>query len=156
MEREFEYTCAARLQLVEVELVSVEVSKPPLTVKTPDDAVRALEQLIGSKDREHLVAMHLDARNQVVSFEVISKGTTTAALVHPREVMKAAILSNASAFILAHNHPSGDPSPSTEDKEVLKRMHAVGKLIGIPMVDFIIVSPGGNWIGRETAHWPTE
>jgi len=107
---------------------------------TPEAAFRLLQSRARGLDREYLWAIHLDARQQVLAVEVVSIGTLTSSLVHPREVLKAAILSNAAGFILAHSHPSGDPTPSPEDRETTRRIKSAADLIGIPMVDHIIVA----------------
>jgi len=96
---------------------------------------------IRNSDREHFVALHLDARNQVTALEIVSTGSLNASLVHPREVFKAAILNNAASVILAHNHPSGDTTPSREDIELTRRLVQAGDILGIDVFDHIIVGP---------------
>ena len=93
-------------------------------------------------DREQFLAVILDGRNQVVRFNLVAVGTLTSALVHPREVFKAAILANAAAIILIHNHPSGDPEPSAEDKALTTRLAQAGELIGIRILDHIVFGDG--------------
>jgi DNA repair protein RadC len=93
-------------------------------------------------DREQFVTVILDGRNQVVGFNVVSTGTLTSSLVHPREVFKAAILANAAAIILVHNHPSGDPDPSDEDKALTRRLKEAGDLIGIRVLDHVVIGDG--------------
>ncbi|MBN2565972.1 MAG: DNA repair protein RadC [Candidatus Eisenbacteria bacterium] len=92
-----------------------------------------------SLDREVFYCLHLDARNQLVSCEEVSKGTANASLVAPREVYKAAILSSANSIIVAHNHPSGDPTPSSDDREIIDRLYQAGDLLGISLVDSVII-----------------
>lgn len=154
MERESEYACAPRVRLVEIEQVTSLVAEPSPPAKRPRDVFNILQPLIGTKDREHLVAVHLDARHRAVSIEVVSKGTLTMSPVHPREVFKGAILANAAAVIIAHNHPSGDPSASAEDREVMKRLHDAGTVIGIPLLDFLIITADDFLSEREGSHWP--
>jgi DNA repair protein RadC len=95
------------------------------------------------KDREHFLALYLNARSQLIWIEVVSVGTLSASLVHPREVFKGAILNNAAAIIIAHNHPSGDPAPSPEDKDCTRRLKQASELLGITLLDHII-------LGRDT------
>ena len=95
--------------------------------------------LIGDKDREHFVALHLNARNRVVAAETISIGSLVASIVHPREVFKAAILNNSAGIICGHNHPSGELEPSPEDRDINTRLRAAGRLLGIDVLDFLIV-----------------
>lgn len=88
---------------------------------------------------EHFIAFHLDVKFQVVGYHEVSKGTLSASLVHPREVFKAALLSNAHAIIVAHNHPSGSVEASREDIETTKQLIKAGKII-VEVVDHCIVS----------------
>lgn len=100
-------------------------------------------------DREQFKVILLNAKNHVIDVESISEGTLHAALVHPREVYKPAIKRSAYAVIVAHNHPSGDPSPSREDHEVTKRLIAAGEVLGIQMLDHLIVGDGVYFSFRE-------
>lgn len=90
-------------------------------------------------DRERFFAILLDGRNRVIALDTVSVGSLTAALVHPRELFKAAVLSNSAAMILVHNHPSGDPSPSAEDDALTRRLVQAGELIGIKVLDHIVL-----------------
>jgi DNA repair protein RadC len=99
---------------------------------------------------EHFVALHLDARNQVTGYHVESHGTVSASLVHPREVFKAAILSNAYCVAVAHNHPAGSTDPSREDLDTTRQLVAAGKLLGITVIDHLIVSFRGVASIRES------
>ena len=89
-------------------------------------------------DREKFIAVHLNTKNQIISYEVVSVGSLNASIVHPREVFKGAILSNAASVILCHNHPSGDPNPSKEDTQLTSRLEEAGKILGIEILDHII------------------
>lgn len=99
--------------------------------------------------REQFHVILLTAKNQVIEVECVSEGTLTASLVHPREIFKSAIRRSAHAVILAHNHPSGDPTPSREDREVTRRLVEVGRLIGIEVLDHLIVGMGRYTSFRE-------
>ena len=99
---------------------------------------------------EHFIAFHLDAKFQVIGYHEVSKGTLNASLVHPREVFKAALLSNAYAIIVAHNHPSGSVSASPEDIDITKQLIKAGKIMGVCIVDHCIVSSEGINSLRET------
>lgn len=96
----------------------------------------------GEPDRETVVAIMLDTRNRPTAIHTVGTGTLNSSLVHPREVFKAAILANAASIVLAHNHPSGDESPSPEDLAVTKRLIKAGELVGIELVDHVIVARG--------------
>ena len=109
-------------------------------------------QPLAHYSEEHFIAFHLDVQHQVIGYHEVSKGTLSASLVHPREVFKAALLSNAYAIIVAHNHPSGSVTPSREDIETTKQLIAAGKLMGISVVDHCIVSSESMCSLRETEH----
>ncbi|MFZ5824262.1 MAG: RadC family protein [Bacillota bacterium] len=100
-------------------------------------------------NREQFHVLLLTAKNQVIEVECVSEGTLTASLVHPREIFKSAIRRSAHAVILAHNHPSGDPTPSREDREVTTRLVQAGKLIGIEVLDHLVIGQGRYVSFRE-------
>jgi len=97
------------------------------------------------------VILHLDASHQPVSTEVVAIGTLNYAPVHMREIFKGAILANSAAIIYAHNHPSGSLVPSAEDRKACDRIRSAGELLGIPMLDFLVISFKGIWAASE--HW---
>lgn len=105
----------------------------------PSDAARILCRYLEHEDREHFVSMMLDVKNQVIGIHTVSIGSLNCSVVSPREVFKAAILANAASIILAHNHPSGDLSPSPEDIQVTKTLQQAGKLLDIEVLDHVIV-----------------
>ena len=113
------------------------------TISKPKDIIEAMKSLALS-DRELLVGLYLNSRNQVIAHHVISIGTTNATLVHPREVFKLAILRNACRIIIAHNHPSGWKDPSDADLNITKRLNEAGKILGIELIDHIIITPQGK------------
>ena len=93
-------------------------------------------------DREEFVVLLLDAKNKLLGFHVVSVGSLTSSVVHPREVYKVAILGNAAAIILLHNHPSGDPTPSAEDLHITNRLRQVGDVLGIRVLDHVVIGDG--------------
>lgn len=97
-------------------------------------------ELLKNSPCEQLIGVALDTKHKVIAAYVITQGTLDCSLVHPREAFRVAILLNASALILAHNHPSGDISPSREDWAVYKRLKECGVLLGIQVMDSIIVN----------------
>ena len=109
------------------------------TISCPAETLAFLSE-IKDKSKEHFLSLYLNARHQVIKKEVISIGTLSASIVHPREVFQPAIINNAACIILAHNHPSGDPAPSQDDIELTKRLKQAGDIIGIEVLDHIIVS----------------
>jgi DNA repair protein RadC len=90
---------------------------------------------IKDEPKEHFLCLYLNARNHVIHKEVISIGTLSASIVHPREVLQPAIIRNAASIILAHNHPSSDVSPSKDDIELTRRLVKAGEIIGIEVID---------------------
>lgn len=89
--------------------------------------------------KEYFLTLHLDGKNRIVCMEEVSVGSLNQSIVHPREVFKTAILSSAAAIIMIHNHPSLDPAPSREDREITRRLKEAGDLLGIRVLDHIIV-----------------
>jgi DNA repair protein RadC len=110
----------------------------PVALNTPS-AVYSFMKDIQYLDREKFYSIHVNSRNQVIGLDEVSSGTQTQSIVHPREVFKSAILNSAESIILAHNHPSGDPSPSSEDRHFTKKLYECGELLGIPVLDSLIV-----------------
>ena len=93
--------------------------------------------------QERFVLLCLDVKNKVVNYSIISQGSLTSSVVHPREVLKPAILSNAASVVFLHNHPSGDPEPSVDDIEVTNRLCKAFSICGINVLDHIII--GDSW-----------
>jgi DNA repair protein RadC len=114
-------------------------------IRCSADACRMLETYLADVDREHFVVLMLDQKNHVIGIHTVSMGSLTASIVHPREVYKAAILANAAAILCGHNHPSGDPQPSREDRAITLRLVEAGKLLGINVVDHIIIGSAGKY-----------
>ncbi|MFE5321455.1 DNA repair protein RadC [Paenibacillus sp. NPDC056579] len=109
-----------------------------MIIRSPEDLVSFVSDL-QYLDKEHFVLVYLNTKNRVIGRETISIGTLNASLVHPREVFKAAIRRGAATICAAHNHPSGDPTPSPEDIDTTKRLIEVGELVGIEFLDHVII-----------------
>ncbi len=105
----------------------------------PRQAADLFRAFVGDSDREHLIAIFLDTQNRFLGLHTVSIGTLDYSVVHPREVFKAAILSNASSLVLAHNHPSGESAPSEEDVRITRELQKAGELLDIPLMDHIVV-----------------
>ena len=118
------------------------VKEGSAVVPQGSEAAKLLRQFLGDPPQEHFVLMVLDSRRRVIGINEVSVGTLSASLVHPREVFRAAILLNGAAVIVSHNHPSGDPSPSSEDREATRRLQRAGELLGIPVADHIVIGEG--------------
>lgn len=104
-------------------------------------------------DREHFVVLHLDGKNKIISRETISIGSLQQTIVHPREVFKAAVHNGSAALILVHNHPSGDPAPSLDDRFITQRLRDAGGIIDIKVLDHIIIGDRSyhSFVEEETA-----
>lgn len=117
------------------------------------DSARAVAGIIPASvreaNKEHFLILCLNARRQLVHQETVSIGTLSASLVHPRECFSPAITHAAAAVVCVHNHPSGDPAPSSEDRDVTRRLQRAGELLGIPLADHVIVSASGFFSFRE-------
>src|SRR5262245_34876177 len=110
-----------------------------LELATPRQVFQHLSRRTRGLKKEIFYALYLDGKNRCLREEVVSQGTLEASLVHPREVFRTAIRTAASGVIVAHNHPSGDPTPSPEDLEVSHRLLRCGRLLGIRLVDHVIL-----------------
>jgi len=113
-------------------------------IKSPTEVYEAAKQLLAlhEEPEEHFCILCLNTKNKIVGVHTISIGSLNAAIVHPREVFKAAMLNNASSIICLHNHPSGDPGPSRDDIETTHRLVNAGNILGIDVLDHIIIGDG--------------
>lgn len=124
-----------RVQLVHEAAYPYRVS----TLTSSKEAADFFRPLYQGADREQFTVAFLDAKHRVIGIEVVSVGSLTAALVHPREVFKSAVITNSAAIILCHNHPSGVPDPSPEDRQLTSRLCQAGELLGIRVLDHVIL-----------------
>jgi DNA repair protein RadC len=108
-------------------------------LQSPADAARLFTEYIGASDREIFAAAFLTVRHRIIALQTVSVGCLTSSIVHPRELFKVAIVSNAAALVVSHNHPSGDPEPSADDLALTRRLRAAGELLGIELLDHVIV-----------------
>jgi len=136
---------AKRLNVVKIQLVkdhSVDWEHEQRFISA-EQVAEAATLLFDGTDREIFAVFMLDGKNRIVSYNLVSLGSLNQSIVHPRETFKAAILANAAAVIMVHNHPSGDTTPSTEDTELTRRMIQAGEVLGIKVLDHIIISTNG-------------
>jgi DNA repair protein RadC len=111
----------------------------------PQDVADFLMPRLRYAAKEQFVVILLNNKNKVIGTEVVSEGSLSSSIVHPREVYAPAILHHAAAIMVAHNHPSGDPKPSIEDEEVTRQLLRSGKVLGIPMIDHVIIGDGNYY-----------
>ena len=129
------------LEIVRIEQIICEAEEGVNDmIKGPQDGAEIASRFIGRDDREVFFVMCLNTKNHVVAVHRCHVGSLNSSIVHPREVFKSAILNNAASVIVAHQHPSGDITPSMEDINVTKRLVEAGKLLGIEVLDHLVVN----------------
>jgi DNA repair protein RadC len=133
---------AYSVPIVKVQIVREGKLTQETSVTSPGDVARLLHTFLDDLDREAFAVVMLNTKNKVIGVNMVSLGMLDSAIVHPREVFKPAILANAASVIVAHNHPSGDPSPSREDIHMTKRLVQAGDILGIPVLDHLIMGDG--------------
>jgi DNA repair protein RadC len=126
------------------------VEKPQ--VNSPEDVYRRLYPSMRESRKEIFVELCLDTKNQIIKEDTVSIGSLNANIVHPREVFRTALLESAAHIIVAHNHPSGDPTPSREDAEITKKLLEAGRIIGIDVLDHVIIGDGRHFSMKEAGH----
>ena len=134
------YNITEKIQSLVGEIEKELSTMSPEKITEPTQAVKILTAALPCNTKEHFLTLTLDGSHKPIQTHLISTGTVNRSLVHPREVFRPAILDNAAAIIVAHNHPSGNFSPSTEDHEVTKRLKQAADIIGIPLLDHVILT----------------
>lgn len=128
----------------------------PDTVKTPSDAAEHFRPLLFGQSEEHFAVLALDRRHTVIGCEVLTKGNDSFCIVDPRQVFSWALRQGrhgAAAIMLAHNHPSGNVTPSVQDSDVTRRVQKAGQLLGITLLDHLIFG-GVGWLSmKETGYY---
>ena len=116
-------------------------------ISSPDKVRDILEEVFELSElaEEVFILMCLDTKNKVTGLFKVSQGSLNASIVHPREIFKRALMQNSNAIVLAHNHPSGDVTPSGEDISVTRRLQEAGDILGIKVLDHLIVGAGGRY-----------
>ncbi|CUO24578.1 DNA repair protein RadC [Turicibacter sanguinis] len=112
------------------------------TISSPNDAYDMIKEQLEGLDREQFIIACLNTKNEPTNISVVAVGTLNKAIVHPREVFKTAILSNAASIMAFHNHPSGETTPSQQDIQLTNRLYEAGELLGIKLLDHLIIGDG--------------
>ena len=112
------------------------------TISSPKDAYEMIKDQLEGLDREQFIVACLNTKNEPTNISVVAVGTLNKAIVHPREVFKTAILSNAASIMAFHNHPSGETTPSQQDIQLTNRLYEAGELLGIKLLDHLIIGDG--------------
>ena len=111
-------------------------------ILSPNDAYEMIKEQIAGLDREQFIIACLNTKHEPTNITVVSVGSLNKAIVHPREVFKTAILSNAASIMAFHNHPSGDTTPSEPDIQLTHRLVEAGEILGIKLLDHLIIGDG--------------
>lgn len=138
-----------RVDIVSVKMIKLELVKEGTIhylsedgkrkISSPSDAYNLVKEIYKGFDREVVMLVTLNTKNEPCNISTIGVGTLSSTIVHPREVMKIAIIGNAAAIVLYHNHPSGCVEPSSDDINITKRLNKVAEIIGIKLLDHIII-----------------
>lgn len=126
------------------QLIDMLAKETAVAITTPTDALAPILKELDKfkfKEIECFICITLNGSHKIIGVYVVSQGLVNRTLVHPREVFRPAILDNSTAVIIAHNHPSGNLTPSLEDREVTRRMKQAGDILGIKVLDHLIVAP---------------
>ncbi len=122
------------------------------SITSPEDGVALLMPRLRYEAKEHFLVVLLNSKNKVLEIKQISEGSLNSSVVHPREVFAPAVLHHAAAILTAHNHPSGDPTPSKEDKDLTNTLVQAGKYMGIPVLDHIIIGDARYFSFKEHSY----
>lgn len=127
------------IPVVTIKLIRTGKIKKRKQISSPKDVVNVIYEYLDGADRENLGIMCLNTKNEILNCTTAHIGSLNSSIVHPREVFKTAILSNAASIIIFHNHPSGNTMPSIEDKNITERLKEAGKILGIELIDSIVI-----------------
>lgn len=117
-----------------------------LPITSPEAAADVLLPLMDGLDREACYALHLDTKHALIEAELVSLGSVDHTFMSPREIFRGALLANASVVVLAHNHPSGNPEPSSDDESVTRRIVRAGEVVGVGVLDHLVIGDSGRWV----------
>lgn len=142
-ERQFQ-RASGTSSIYRFEIIRHSVHEPGNKVLRPEDTV-AYFQFMEAYDREHVVRLDLNGAHEILGYETVGVGTDNMSLVGPKEVFRGALLAGASSIIVVHNHPSGQTMPSREDHEVARKLHSLGALLDLQVLDFLIIGRGRRY-----------
>ncbi len=120
-------------------------------IHSPRDVANALARRFDESEVELFVVVMLNSQNRAISYQEVTRGILNSSLVHPREVFRLSIVYGAASIIVAHNHPSGNPTPSADDKAITKQLVEAGALLDIPVHDHVIAGNGGGYFSFAEA-----
>lgn len=137
-------TATNEIPTIRIQLIQEQISEYTNFVTSPEDAFKHLCPLLAFEDREVFGILMLDTKSNILGWNQVSVGVIDQTFVSAREVFKAPILANSNRIIMAHNHPSGDPTPSSADYEITNKMTEIGEMLGIEVLDHMIIGAGGR------------
>ena len=123
-----------------------DIEYPDVNISFPQTVADLVAKYVGTPDREMFIVLAVNTRNKINGIHTVSVGSLDTSIVHPREVFKFAILANASSIIVAHNHPSGDTTPSSDDIELTKRLKQASEILAIDLLDHIVLGHDGQYL----------
>jgi DNA repair protein RadC len=129
--------------------LAAEARPMPARIREPEDVVRLFAPRLRDLQVEEFHLLALDSQSQVLREVLVTRGLLNSSLVHPREVFRPAIAEAAAGIIVVHNHPSGDPTPSAEDRGVTRQLSAAGQLLDLPLYDHVIIA-GDRFVSFAT------
>lgn len=130
-----------QINIVSLQMIKIDtLSYLKRRITSPEDATDIMKSFIGNSDREHLILICMNSKNEPTHIQTLSIGSINQSIIHPREVFKTAILSNANSIMIGDNHPSGDVTPSPEDVNVTERLMLISEMMGILFYDHIVFS----------------
>ena len=125
-------------------------SKPKMgLIRCPEDGAMLVMSRLRHENQEHFQVILLNSKGRVTAIKEISQGSLNASVVHPREVFAPAVVHHAAALLAVHNHPSGDPTPSQEDRDLTRTLVKAGEILGIPVVDHLVIGDGVYYSFKE-------
>lgn len=147
-------TQAKRVNIVSLELIKESsLLYGPRQCTSVFDAYELVSPFIKNKDREHFLVLGLNTKNEPTVIHIAHIGTANQSIAVPRDILKPVLLSNGNRMIVAHNHPSGDTTPSKQDNDFTKRLQDAGSLIGIELIDHLIVGPNDTYYSFKEAEF---
>lgn len=133
------------LKELKIQYIKTKTKNPVKKQIESPDAVYKIFKDLEKEDKEKVISLHLNAQQKPNCFEVLSIGGIDLALISAKDVFKGVLLTNSTGFILVHNHPSGDPTPSQQDQEIIKKLVKQAEIMEIDFIDFIIVGDNKFW-----------
>jgi DNA repair protein RadC len=127
----------------------IKFSRLKYTINNSYNVYHFMKNKISNLEKEHFIVLMLDTKNKIIKEEIVSIGTIDATIIHPREIFKSAIKENSNSIILVHNHPSGNPLPSSEDLDITEKIIKAGETLGIKVLDHIIIGNRKYWSYTE-------